>query len=161
MCIRDRFWAGEVGFYWTDGFRVQKISESINETYRELVSNTVKASRIHGTYDPNSERVIWTVSQDNNSNENDSCFVLDLRFGIRADSTFTTLSGGDSFKPSAVTFQKDPQTTELRVYRGDERGYILFHEEGIFTDPVIDVATDPDDWITSCLLYTSPSPRDS
>lgn len=148
------FWAGEVGFYWSDGFKVLKISDNINETYKELVSNRERASRIHGTYDPNNERVIWSVCRNDGANEPDQCYVLDLRFGITATSSFTTISGGDSFKPTALKFHKDPQSQDLRVYRADTRGFVFYHQDGIFTDPQVDLTNnDPSTWISKAIIY--------
>jgi len=149
------FWAGTNGFYWSDGFKVMKISDGINETYQNLVSNSERASRICGTYDPNNERVFWSVSKTTSaSNEVDRCFVVDLRFEVRKDSTFTTMSGGTSFMPTSLLYHKDPQTSEVRVYRGDSRGYVFYHQDGIFTDPEIDLL-EPDlgEWATSAIIY--------
>jgi len=149
------FWAGEIGFYWSDGYKVMKISDSINETYQKLVSNTEKARRIQGTYDPNNERVIWSVNEDGVDDEPNKCFVLDLRFGIRAASTFTTMDGGDSFRPTAIKFHKDPQTQELRIYRGDTRGLIFYHEDSLFSDRKVDLSiADPANWINQAIIYS-------
>lgn len=150
------FWAGDNGFYWTDGFKVMKISDAINETYQRLVSNNERASRICGTYDPNNERLFWSVSDSASSvdNEVDRCFVVDLRFGVKADSVFTTMSGGVSFRPSALLYHKDPQTTDTRIYRGDSRGYVFYHEDGIFTDPQINtIEMDASLWYTQAITY--------
>jgi len=95
---------GRDGFYFTDGYRVLRISQEINDTYAGLVTTTVKKKRIVGAYDSLEQRVWWTVQRDALATENDACFILDLNFGVKPDSVFTTASGGTHFQPSAVSF---------------------------------------------------------
>lgn len=136
------FWAGEQGFYWSDGFRVVLISEHLPTTYQSISASSTKKKNIVGTYDPLAQRVFWTASKDDGTGEQDTIFVLDLKFpfipeGEKRGGTFTTLSGGadpDNFKPTAL----------LRVgkylYRGDPRGYVFRHREGLYTDPQVNDA---------------------
>ena len=67
----------------------------------------------------------------------DALFVLDLRFSFDSESAFTTWSGGEAFKPSSILFHNEPDQTVKRLYRGDARGYVLYHQEGLYTDPDI------------------------
>ena len=121
------FFAGNDGFYWTDSFKVIKVSNEFNERYRALVNNN---KRIYGAYDEENSRIYWSTQREAVSADVDSCFVLDLRFGIRPDSCFTTLSGGDNFAPTAmVFFQKE-------WIRADYRGYIFKHNKNLLTDKV-------------------------
>lgn len=141
------FWAGNIGFYWSDGFQVRKISNNINETYKNLILNSTRKKRIYGAYDPSNERVYWSVCQDDGVNhEVDSCFILDLKFHMTKDGpghemAFTTMSSGDYFKPTALLVHDNI------LYRGDSRGYVLQHTSNLYSDIKIDVSADPADWV--------------
>lgn len=145
------FWAGEVGFYWSDGFKVQKITDHLNDTYKTIVLNDTRKKRIVGTYEPSTERVLWAVSIDDGSNEPDTCFILDLKVPISAQSSFTTISGGEYFRPTALAVNK------TKFYRGDTRGYVLEHADNYFTDPKIEPAVALNLWekLTIIHLYKS------
>lgn len=126
------FWAGDDGFYWTDGFQFKKISDSINETYKILVSTQTKGSRIYGAFDKKDNRVYWALQADDSSSDNDTFFVLDLRYGINDASTFTTRNNGTSFAPTAICFYNG------QLIRGDRRGYIFKHDQSYASDPKVD-----------------------
>jgi hypothetical protein len=136
------FWAGNDGIYHTDGFNFKKVSDSINERYKTIVSDSTKASRIYGTYDTKDNRVYFAVSSAAGTNENDAFLVLDLRWGVRDDATFTTRGTGTSFAPTAVTFYNK------QLIHSDYRGYILKHDSSFTTDPKIDTAINPSLWDT-------------
>ena len=138
------FFAGNDGFYWTDSYKVVKVSNEFNVRYKEVVDNN---KRIYGTYDEENSRIYWSAQRDQANSDVDSCFVIDLRFGARPDSCFTTLSGGDSFSPtSLVFFQKE-------LVRGDKRGYIFKHNKNILTDRVIDTISAPSTWKEQTILW--------
>jgi hypothetical protein len=145
------FWAGNDGFYWTDGFSFKKISDSINNTYKTLVTSQTEMNRICGTYDTKDNRVIWAVSLNDSSTDNDAFVVLDLRWGIRDASTFTTRTNGDSFSPTAVTFYNK------QLIRADRRGYVFKHDASYTTDPKVDTSKTPSQWTTKGIvpLYKS------
>ena len=145
------FWAGNDGFYWTDGFKFQKISDSINVRYRQIIANTNAGEKIYGVYDPKESRIHWAVTYGTTSTDNDTLFSLDLRWGIRPASTFTTRSNGDSFSPTALTFYQG------NLIRADRRGYILKHNSSYTTDPKIDSTTTPTNWTTKAItpIYKS------
>lgn len=147
------FWAGEQGFYWTDGFRVTCVSDHLNKTYHSLVTTSTRQSRIVGTFDPNNQRVIWAVSINDGNSEPDKVFTLDLKFpfipdGVRKGGTFTTMTGGDSFRPTQL----------LRIgnyfYRGDTRGYIFKHGEEYLTDPKVNTLLPTASWGTQVIEHT-------
>jgi hypothetical protein len=98
------FFAGDDGFYFTDGYRVVKVSNEINTTYATLVDTATKAGRIVGAYDTKNQRVWWTAQRDEDNSENDACFILDLNQGIKPDAFFSTASGEEHFKPTALCF---------------------------------------------------------
>lgn len=142
------FWAGEVGFYWSDGFKVLKISDHLNESYKRFTTNEARKVRIVGTYEPANERVIWAVSREDGNNEPDYCYVLDLKWGISPQSSFTTMSGGIYFRPTALA------VNDGKIYRGDTRGYVLEHADNLFVDPKIAVGVDPNNWEDLTIVHT-------
>jgi hypothetical protein len=145
------FWAGNDGFYMTDGYQVQKISDDNNDNYRELLSNTSDRKRIVGKYDEVNRRILWAVQTDIGSLDNDSCWVLDLRWGIRDDSTFTTwnrVQQSNSFAPTAIEF------FDNTLYRADKRGYVFYHDEVLTTDPLVDTGVAPADWEDETIIHT-------
>lgn len=145
------FWAGNDGFYWTDGFNFQKISDSINERYKTYVSTTTSKARIWGTYDTKDNKVNWAVTSDTSSPDNDSLITLDLRWGIRPDSSFTTRVNGSNFSPTALCFYAG------QLIRGDRRGYLFKHDAQYTTDPAVDTTTAATAWNTAGIvpLYLS------
>lgn len=140
------FWAGNDGFYWTDGFQFKKVSDSINERYKIIVATANRAARIYSTFDTKDNRVYWAVASDSGSTDNDSFFVLDLRWGIRDAATFTTRVNGTNFAPTSITF------FDGQLIRGDRRGYIFKHDTSYFTDPEIDTTKTPDEWATAGIV---------
>jgi hypothetical protein len=147
------FFAGTDGFYWTDGYQVKKISDSINETYKVLTATDDSKARIYGKYDPTESRVYWAVQSDTSSSDNDALFVLDLRWGVRADSTFTTWSNDDSFAPTALGI------FDGNLIRCDRRGYIFKHHTDYQTDPKVDTTAIPSLWATKAIVYNYLSPH--
>lgn len=148
------FWAGVEGFFWSDGFKVENISKHINETYQTLVRSNTSSERIYGSFDPATERVFWSVSKSDGGNEVDTVMVLDLKFttigqGPQSRGCFSTLSGGDNFKPTAMIVREE------NIYRADARGYLFRHNRSLFSDPLVDT-TKPDlsTWYTTPILYS-------
>lgn len=142
------FFAGNDGFYYTDAYRVQKISDSLNVTYKAFTDSTTKQKRIIGTYDKKENRVIWSVQNQSDSSDNDTFFVLDLRWGIRPASTFTTQSNGENLAPSSLCFFSNV------LHHGDRRGYVFKWSDLIFSDPLVDTSLAATAWGTSTVLFT-------
>lgn len=142
------FWAGDDGFYWTDGFEFKKISDSINESYKALTSTETKSKRIYGTFDKVENRVNWCVQSNSSSPDNDAFYTLDLRWGVRPDSTFTTRTNEDSFAPTAICYHNG------QLIRGDRRGYIFKHDPDYTTDPKVDTTVLAPDWTTKAIIVT-------
>lgn len=134
------FWAGDDGFYWTDGFNFKKVSDSINERYKTLVSSDTRKLRMYATYDTVQNNVIWACTSQDSSTDNDCFFMLDLRWGINDASCFTTRVGGSSFSPTAVIYYG----TDL--IRGDRRGYVFRHNSSYTTDPKVNTLTAYSTW---------------
>lgn len=141
------FWAGNDGFYYSDGYRVQKISDDSNPTYKGIVQNDTQKNNITGIYEEENKRIWWGVQSDPSSLDNDSCFILDTRWGISEKSSFTTASGGASFQPTALAYYK------RQLVRGDKHGYIFKHDDTYFTDPKINVFKDPSVWGVQTIIW--------
>lgn len=138
------FFAGNDGFYWTDSFKVLKISDEFNTRYRDFIANN---KRIYGVFDEENSRVLWSAQRDAAASDVDSCFVLDLRFGVKRDSCFTTLSGGDSFSPTSMAiFNKE-------LVRGDSRGYLFHHNDNLLTDKKIETLVAPNLWDDTTIIW--------
>lgn len=141
------FWAGNDGFYATDGYQVMKISDGNNNRYRDILEEQAQNNFIYGKFDELRRRVYWGLQRDAGSLDNDSLAVLDLRWGVKEDSVFTTWSG-DSFRPTSLEFFNG------LLYRGDTRGFVFFHDDGLVSDPKIDINESAEDWFTETIIWT-------
>lgn len=145
------FWCGNDGVYFTDGASVKKVSDHLNATYKNIIkemSATGDLERITGTYDPINRRIFWSAQKASTSLENDFLLCLELRPGVSEQMSFYTWSGyGDSFRPSALTYYKD------KLYRGDTRGYVLYHDEALDVDPKITLLRAENQWSKCTILW--------
>lgn len=141
------FWAGQDGFYWTDGYRVQKVSDSINLTYKAFVNTGIKQGRIVGTYDKKENRVIWSIQNDPTNSDNDTFFILDLRWGVRPASTFVTASNGQNLSATALCFYQNA------LYHGDRRGYVFTWGNTVYSDPLVDTTLVATSWSTAPVIF--------
>lgn len=141
------FFAGPEGFYFCDGYKVQKISQHLNATYQTLVATTTQSRNIFGAYDKNEQRIWFCTQQDSGSLDNDSCFILDLVWGLSDEMTFTTASAGTSFRPTALLFRDGV------MYRSDNRGFVFTHNPNFFTDPKVDLLFNPSAWNRQTLIW--------
>ena len=147
------FWAGREGIYWSDSYQVKKLNQDYDKTWKTFIStdgeiDALKCSRIQGKYDRKKNRVWWTIASTNGSQEVDACYVLDLNFGVRDNATFTTVSGLESFAPSAIEFD-----TNGALLRADSRGYMFKHSDTVYTDPKVDVSISPALWVNQTIFY--------
>ena len=141
-------WFGVDGIYTTNGYQVLRINDDQPTRYSALTSTAAQKGRIQGVFDQVGNRVYWATQQDSASVDCDSCLVLDLRWGVSPTSTFTTLSGGASFAPSAITFFNN------KFYRGDYRGFVLVHDEAYLDDALIDTTVPASTWDTQPVIFT-------
>lgn len=145
------FWAGNDGFYYTDGYNVKKVSDDNNTNYRTMLSAMADKKHIMGKFDEKNRRILWAVQSDSASLDNDSIWVLDLRWGVKDDSTFTTwnkVALSTSFAPTAIVFFNN------NLYRADKRGFVFVHSENTYNDPKIDVAASPTAWALEPIIWT-------
>ena len=151
---RGVVFAGENGFYFTDGWEVRKLSNNFNTSYKSLTLTTEQQERIYGTFDRNEKRVWWAVQEDEETEVN-KYYILDTRYGLGiagndleyVQAAFTTASNGEDFRPTASIF------FEGTLLRGDSRGYTFQHLSSITSDPLIDTSIDPSLWATKVIPW--------
>jgi hypothetical protein len=135
-------WAAQDGFYFSDGFKVIKLSDEFNETFKDFVVSAAQQRRIYAAYEDEHDRVYWAVQSGSGSSDDcDKIFVADLRWGVKPDACFTTWSNGEYFSPTALLFRRNKE-----MIRADKRGYLFKHNEDYLSDPLIDTLKLPGDW---------------
>lgn len=141
------FWASKTGFYATNGYKTFKISDEFNSRYSKLVETSEQAKRIYGVYDALNRRILWAATSNSTLTENDILFVFDLRWGVRAESVFTTWEGGETFTAPCLLVQGSS------VLRGTKEGYLLEHAPGETYDVKVDTTKNPADWHWETVIY--------
>lgn len=145
------FWAGFDGIYYTDGYEVKKLNREYDKTYKTWTHDEngdvdfTKSSKIQGQYNKQANTITWSVQK--GLSDLDTLYILDLTYGIRENSSFTTWSGGASFAPTAFTYVNGS------LIRGDSRGYVLYHDDAVFTDLHINTSVPPTSWNTQTIIY--------
>lgn len=139
-------WPGNGGFYFTDGYQVIRISNSILERY-----NAWQAATMQGVYDSTLNVVYWTVS----TSSSQDLLVLHLNFGLIPESVFTTHSFS-SVNPNAIAFSESSDI--LSKYRsklliGDQLGFLLYQDPNAFTDPAISLNYYPSQMKKKAIIY--------
>jgi hypothetical protein len=143
------FWLGIDGVYFTDGFKVIRLNADYDKTYRSWTTSSgledpTRTIKYQGKYDRVKNRIWWTISE--GGVEVDTCYVLDLTWGIKDAATFTTVSG-TSFFPTAIEFING------NMIRCDKRGYVLIHKDTLYADPLIDTSVTPTSWSKETIIY--------
>lgn len=141
------FWAGNDGFYASDGYKVLHLSNHFNDRYAAFIAASGDVKNISGTYDEVGGRIEWAVQKDSASGDHDTIFVLDLRWGIKEMSAFTTRTGKDSFRPTSIVYFNN------ELVRADTRGYVLAHSLVDINDPLIDTSKAPADWVSQAVVW--------
>lgn len=140
------FFCGRDGFYFTDGYNIQRVSEKMYVTYGLYTEDSSQRSKIVGAYDREKDIVYWAMVSENGT-DCDTIFQLDLRFGVRPNSAITYWTGGTSFAPTGICLHSG------QLHRGDTRGYIFFHDDSIFTDRKMDTSLTPSVWQKMTIRY--------
>ena len=99
------FFAGQDGFYFTDGYKVQPLSGNYRKTYRQLVNTSERQRKICGTYDVINGWVLWAVrSEKENTNENGRIFCFNTeRMSITTWSSGFDGSSANEIKTGSVS----------------------------------------------------------
>jgi hypothetical protein len=140
---RGLYFAALDGFYWSDGFRVQKLSKLLDNEYKRFISTAQKKKHIKGAYDPIEKRVYWTIADDEaGQDEPNELWMFDEDTGIKEEAAFYHWENGRHFRPTAIVYHID------KLIRGDSRGYVLEHDEDylndIYISPSDTLVTRPD-----------------
>lgn len=151
---RGIVFAGEGGFYFTDGWEVRKISQAFNTRYKGIVLTAEQKRRLYGTFDRFTKRVAWAVQETGETDVN-KLYVLDTRYGLGVAGDdledvqvcFTTWSGGVNFAPCAILFVNG------ELLRSDKRGYVLVHREGVTSDLIIDTTIATTLWDRATIIW--------
>lgn len=144
------FFCGTNGIYWTDGFTLTRVTSELENTYNALISSALQRARINGVYDKATRRIYWTFCSTPTTPECDIGYILDLNWGISERMSFTTLSGGATFLPTAwVVYNSD-------LIRGTSYGFIFRHNAIYTSDqtPLLEQASTPStQWAPQTILY--------
>ncbi len=142
------FFAGNDGFYFTDGYKAIKITAELDSSYTNLVASATAKARIYGRHILNENRIYWGCQEDSSSTDNDAIWMLDLSFGVKPDAVFTKrIPSTSSWTPCAIALDSDES-----IVVADRRGYLFKLDSGATTDPAIDVSTTPDNWTTKTVV---------
>lgn len=146
-------WAGNGGFYFTDGYQVQKITVHLNQRYE-----TWKNARIVGAFDSTKNLIIWTVNSSANSavNPNDNLAVCHVNFGISPTSSFTTLGSENNIFPNTVAFSDALDVSDDfrgKIVIGSAAGYVHYFDDNAYCDPRVDTDVEASNWNKKTIIY--------
>jgi hypothetical protein len=146
-------WAGIGGFWWTDGYQAKCISRGIPDRYR--VYNN---AQMVGVYDAKKNVVEWTAStsENNTSAANDILITLFLDFPLSEQSSFGIQTASNNIYPTTLAFCGDgdvPDQYRNRLIIGESRGYLLWRNPNVYTDPYIDTLKFPTAFNTKVVQY--------
>jgi hypothetical protein len=146
-------WAGNGGFYYTDGDQVQKISLGLEKRYQNW-----KNSSIAGVYESTTNTVTWIVSSPGNPGTapNDMFLRLYLNWGISPYSVFTTWGSPNNISPSALAYAESldvSATFRSKLIIGENRGYLLYQDPSSYTDPAINQDFYPSEFKKKAIIY--------
>lgn len=141
------FWCGNDGIYRTNGYKVQKITQHLDETYQKDLA-FMEDSLIQATYDAKRERVYFSFADEKTDEKYVNLFtklwVLNLNFPISERSSFQQIV----FKRGKVLLEdyqnyrsiEKERETNITMYKGDlhhevtESKIIARHKDNDFTD---------------------------
>lgn len=145
-CENGIFWWGNDGVYYTDGYQVNKVTDQLNDRYKDILKNTTQQNRVVGKFFEKERLVVWAMQTNSSNLDNDKFLVLDLKWGISNNMTATTWSG-NSFRPTAL------EVYDNEIYRGDTRGFIFRHKENLNTDLKINIFKAPTEWVFEAIIW--------
>lgn len=141
------FFAGTGGIFFTDAYKILKLTTELDRTYASYTSSPSQRTAIFGTYDKINRRVYWALKSNGTTAECDVVWVMDLNFGMSEKMPFTTMSGGANFTPTALAFYQG------QILRGDANGYVFKYDPSFKSDPLIDPTTAATNWLEQPVLW--------
>lgn len=140
------FFAGNDGFYYTDGFQIINITLELKKTYAALTQSASQKRSIYGAYDKVSRKVYWAMKTSANDSDNSVVYVFYLDYGIKPSGTFTLIQNGSNFRPSSLVFMQGV------LYYAHEKGYLLKADPLNKFDSLVNSGT-PDTWVNGAIPY--------
>lgn len=145
------FWFGVDGIYYTEGYKVRKVTNHLNKRYANFLATLVgKNRKIKGIFDDVDRVVHWTVSTTSKATGQEDCdslWILDLKEGLSDAMSCRLWVGGDTFFPSTICFHN------ATLYRADKTGYVLYFDENSLTDPKIDAGQPVAGWAEETIIW--------
>jgi len=110
------YFAGQDGFYRTDGYKLQSLTEDLDNSYSDITETVIQKELVTGAYDPKDQRVYWGVAK-KGSTLPDEVWVLHL-----SSHGFT--------KMDALNFEATSMVVRDGVlFRGDTLGFVYRHSK--------------------------------
>lgn len=113
------FFAGNDGFYYTDGYQIIKISLEFDKAYQTFIQSDAQKRAIYGAYDKTTRRVWWSLRASQNDTDNSAMYIFYLNYGVKPSGVFTTASNYPYLRPSSMVFQQG------KMFVGHEFGFVL------------------------------------
>lgn len=139
------YWAGDHGFYATDGFKITVLTLELTKSYNELVKAESQQDRISGAYDKENERIYWSVSE--SDSENHLLWILNINPIQRGKRPGFTKFRSGGIKPVSTLFFGE------NLLIASHEGSILKHNSRIQTDLLANGQTSPANWTTTNIEY--------
>lgn len=129
------FFAGNDGFYFTDGYQLINLTLELKKTYALLTATPAQVRSIYGAYDKLTRRVWWALKTSPTDSANSVFYTFYLDYGLKPSGTFTTASNYPYILPASHVFQQGT------MYVGHELGFILKSDASTKADviPVVGV----------------------
>lgn len=144
------FWAGQDGFYYTDGYKAIRVSDDLLTSYLSITNTDNQKTRITGTYYPKLQAVMWAVQEVESRDDCDKFYITYLQAGISSNMPFTTWSGGDlrsNFLPSSI------HHVAGYIYMGDNYGFLHRFDHDLYSDSRIESSVTVSSWINKAIIY--------
>jgi hypothetical protein len=155
------FFAGNDGFYYTDGYQLIKVSIDLNQSYQSYTQSVTQRLRICGEYDKLNRRVWWTMQSNPIGDDCDFVYVYHLDYGIKPSGVYTTLGNKGELVPSVSNPNNYQywQPSALAFFNGQmvvghTLGLIFQTDPNTKTDPKFDLTTAQTNWNTVAIPYS-------
>lgn len=134
------FFAGNDGFYYTDGYQIIKISLEFDKAYAGFTQSDAQKKSIYGAYDKTTRRVWWSLRASQNDTDNSVMYVFYLNYGVKPSGVFTTASNFPFLRPSSLVFQQG------KMFIGHEYGFVLTADANQKQDYAVQSGVTPANW---------------